>query len=228
MSNTALENRDAEAGAVAVAPRVTLPQIKSLIAAERYFVDGTLTICVLTLKNGYKVTGESAAADEANFNEELGRKIAREKAIGEIWPLAGFLLRETLHSGGRPPVMRCKVTLSERSPYLRVGFPGAGRQLTRPLRDDEREYYRRTGREEPDGFTYADPTDGANYEWDGEGLQFHAVYASGEDGKQAVEENKIFGDATPSASFSMLVRNPHVLSHLEKGRSYYVDFIPAD
>ena len=113
---TGLEQRDAAAAAVAVKPRVTLDQIKGLIASERYFLDDTLTICVLTLANGYKVTGESAAADPVNFNEELGRKIAKEKAVAEIWPLAGFLLRDTLHKGDHPSVMRCKVTLNYRAP----------------------------------------------------------------------------------------------------------------
>lgn len=53
-----------------------------------------LTFCVLVLKNGFTVTGESACASPENFDAEIGRKIARENAKQKIWPLLGFLIRE--------------------------------------------------------------------------------------------------------------------------------------
>lgn len=55
-----------------------------------------LTFCVLVLKNGYTVTGESACASPENFDAELGRKIARQNAINEVWPLMGYELRSKL------------------------------------------------------------------------------------------------------------------------------------
>lgn len=55
-----------------------------------------LTICVLVLKNGFTVTGESACASPENFNAELGYKIARDNARGKIWQLEGYLLRSKL------------------------------------------------------------------------------------------------------------------------------------
>lgn len=55
-----------------------------------------LTFCVLVLRNGFTVTGESACASPENFNAEIGRKIAREKAIEKVWPLLGFRLRDEL------------------------------------------------------------------------------------------------------------------------------------
>jgi hypothetical protein len=58
---------------------------------------GLLTICVLVLKNGFTVTGESACAFPANFDNAIGRKIAREKAIEKVWPLLGFMLRDQLY-----------------------------------------------------------------------------------------------------------------------------------
>lgn len=57
-----------------------------------------LTFCVLTLRNGFTVTGESACASPENFDAELGRKIARQNAVAKIWPLLGFRLRDTLHN----------------------------------------------------------------------------------------------------------------------------------
>ncbi len=55
-----------------------------------------LSFCVLVLKNGYTVTGESAVASPENFDAEIGRKVARKNAIDKIWPLEGYLLRERL------------------------------------------------------------------------------------------------------------------------------------
>jgi hypothetical protein len=80
------------------APRLTPALIDSTIVAEQYhtFPGTTLTVCALTLRNGFNVTGESAAASPENFDEEIGRKIARENAREKIWAFEGYLLREKL------------------------------------------------------------------------------------------------------------------------------------
>lgn len=57
---------------------------------------GLLTFCVLVLRNGFTVTGESACASPENFDAELGRKIARENAVNKVWPLLGYALRTKL------------------------------------------------------------------------------------------------------------------------------------
>lgn len=110
--------REIQAKAKASAgPRVTPSAIEGEIASEFYFTaaDGVrgesemgtspagrakslelLTFCVLVLKNGFTVTGESACASPENFNAEIGRKIARQKAIDKVWPLLGFRLRDAL------------------------------------------------------------------------------------------------------------------------------------
>ena len=59
-----------------------------------------LTFCVLVLKNGFTVTGESACASPENFDAQIGRDIARQNAIQKIWPLMGYQLKEKLHNGG--------------------------------------------------------------------------------------------------------------------------------
>ena len=63
-----------------------------------------LTFCVLVLRNGFTVTGESACASPENFNEEIGRKIARQNAEQKIWPLMGYHLKQTLHEKANAPV----------------------------------------------------------------------------------------------------------------------------
>ena len=104
------------------APRVTPQDIEDNIASEHYFTaaagvegwlrfgdpkDGdsaeypdslkSLTFCVLVLRNGFTVTGESACASPENFDAELGRKIARQNAVNKVWPLMGYALKQRLH-----------------------------------------------------------------------------------------------------------------------------------
>ena len=80
------------------APRLTPALIDEQIVAEAYHVfPGTsLTVCALTLKNGFHVTGESAAASPENFDAELGRKISRDNARNKIWAFEGYALRNRL------------------------------------------------------------------------------------------------------------------------------------
>jgi hypothetical protein len=80
------------------APRIAADDLDSKITGEQFhvFPFTSLTVCCLTLQNGYSVIGQSAAASPENFNEEIGRKIARADARDKIWALEGYLLRERL------------------------------------------------------------------------------------------------------------------------------------
>ena len=57
-----------------------------------------LTFCVLVLRNGFTVTGESACGSRENFDAEIGRRVARENAISKLWPLLGYALKDKLHA----------------------------------------------------------------------------------------------------------------------------------
>lgn len=57
----------------------------------------TLTVCVLVLENGYSVVGMSNCIDPSNFNKETGRRIARENAVNEIWPLLGYQKKQEIY-----------------------------------------------------------------------------------------------------------------------------------
>jgi len=96
MKDSDVEEQIKEKGLTA--PRVTPQRIDEVIIAEDYhvFPGTTLTICCLTLKNGFTVTGESACASLENFDVDLGRQIARDNAKGKIWALEGYALRERL------------------------------------------------------------------------------------------------------------------------------------
>lgn len=63
-----------------------------------------LKFCVLVLRNGFTVTGESACASPENFDAQIGRRLARANAVNKVWPLMGYQLREQLHQqGGQQP-----------------------------------------------------------------------------------------------------------------------------
>lgn len=86
-------------GSEAIQPRLTPASIEAVVKREDYhvFPGTTLTVCCLTLRNGFHVTGESACASPAIFNEAKGREIARANAVQKIWALEGYLLRQMLH-----------------------------------------------------------------------------------------------------------------------------------
>ena len=114
------------------APRVTAEDIAANVIDERYFTawegaqlaywgdsdpanpkplegepkrDGPLsllTFCVLVLRNGFTVTGESACASPENFDAEIGKKIAKANALQKVWPLMGYALKEQLFQRTAP------------------------------------------------------------------------------------------------------------------------------
>lgn len=80
------------------APRLTPAHIDAQIVGTMYhmFPGTTVTVCAMRLKNGFHVVGESASASPENFDEEIGRKIARDNARNKIWALEGYVLRNKL------------------------------------------------------------------------------------------------------------------------------------
>jgi hypothetical protein len=88
---------------IAKGPKLTVDDIMSTIKSEQYhvFKDTTVTVCCLTLTNGYTVTGESACVDPRNFDAEIGRQIAKKCAIEKIWSLEGYMLKQRLFCFGK-------------------------------------------------------------------------------------------------------------------------------
>lgn len=83
------------------APRVTFESLNDKITKEAYYrFPGTqFMTCLLTLENGFNVLGEAACASPENYNEEIGRSIAKRNAVDKLWALEGYLLKEKLHTG---------------------------------------------------------------------------------------------------------------------------------
>lgn len=123
MTDVSIEQDIQAAGKTA--PRVTPKDIEDNIVSEHYFTArqgsdaaayearakyeqhnldplpeslSLLTFCVLVLRNGFTVTGESACASPENFDAAIGQKIARANAVQKIWPLMGYALKQQLSS----------------------------------------------------------------------------------------------------------------------------------
>ncbi|EFN9582236.1 Gp49 family protein [Escherichia coli] len=122
MNDQQIEKEIVEKGKTA--PRITPQHIEDVIISEHYFTaaegvhganellkphespidyyqeahpaESLLTFCVLVLRNGFTVTGESACASPENFDAEIGRKIARQNAVNKILMLEGYLLKQKL------------------------------------------------------------------------------------------------------------------------------------
>lgn len=103
MNNEKLEQEIVEKGLVA--PRVTLQSIKDKITEVEYVEFTTksgkiLRWCVLTMSNGFGVTGKpSCSASIENDNEEIGKKVAYDNAFDNVWELEGYALSEKLKRG---------------------------------------------------------------------------------------------------------------------------------
>ena len=113
-----IRESETECAAVAVAPRVSLASMEAKIISVHHFrmsealkamnalvkaqIDDIpasldlLSVCVIVMENGFSVIGKSAPASAENFNAELGKKLAYEDAIRQLWPLEGYALRERL------------------------------------------------------------------------------------------------------------------------------------
>lgn len=98
MNEEALEKEIQDKGLNAT--RLTPDNIDNVIVDSAFYVfpKTQLTVCCLTLKNGFTVTGESACASPENFNKEIGEKIAYDNARNKIWQLEGYLLKEKLYT----------------------------------------------------------------------------------------------------------------------------------
>lgn len=79
------------------APRVTEASIKDHIEKVDYLYYNLLTICIITMYNGFMVHGVSAAASPENHDVEVGKRYAFENAFRQLWQLEGYALRTKLH-----------------------------------------------------------------------------------------------------------------------------------
>lgn len=121
------------------APRVTPADIEANIETEFYFTGedaffanhyldddapvlqslSLLTFCVLVLRNGFAVTGESACASPENFDADVERKVARQNAVQKVWPLMGYALKQKLHDAAPTRAQRLANLYAEIDQHMR-------------------------------------------------------------------------------------------------------------
>ena len=120
--------------------KVSKEDIMDKITRVEYFQlpDSTVTICSITLVNGFSVRGESACVDLAIFNKETGEKFAYEDAFGKLWQLEGYLLAEQLYQSRTKLALHTLVpgsfgfalqALNDGKRVARAGWNGANQWL---------------------------------------------------------------------------------------------------
>ena len=82
---------------------VTQAEIDALLDAaetqEHIFWDKELVVSY-KLPNGFTISGRGACIAPANFDIEVGRRVAREQAANQLWMLEGYRKQLELYEAG--------------------------------------------------------------------------------------------------------------------------------
>lgn len=84
------------------APKVTKESIEARINSVSYLQHDHLTVCIIQMKNDFRVVGTAAPASIENFDPEVGKRYAYEDAFKQIWKFEGYLLCEEKYLASRP------------------------------------------------------------------------------------------------------------------------------
>jgi hypothetical protein len=81
-----------------MANTVTQEQINAILDSaekvEAIFWGKELVVSYkLVTRGGFTIIGRGACVDPANFDLEVGRKVAKEDAADKLWQLEGYLLQ---------------------------------------------------------------------------------------------------------------------------------------
>ncbi|MBP6776239.1 MAG: hypothetical protein KA151_03190 [Piscinibacter sp.] len=81
--------------------RITNEMVDAFIVGHEAMRMGNHTVVHVRLRNGFSIIEDSACVDPANYDHEVGEKLALQKARARVWPLLGFLLA-TARNGVQP------------------------------------------------------------------------------------------------------------------------------
>lgn len=70
--------------------KLTPEKLEGLIETEKFIVEHPMTMCLLQMRGGYQVVGTSASMNPEDFDEEVGRKVARDRAVAQLWGLEAY------------------------------------------------------------------------------------------------------------------------------------------
>lgn len=77
--------------------KLTIEYLTELVDDVEYVHQGLLTICTITLKNGYKLAGTSACIDNQNYDPLIGNNCAFANALDKLWELESYLLKQKIY-----------------------------------------------------------------------------------------------------------------------------------
>lgn len=70
--------------------KITKEYLESLIADKKFILDETFTVCILKLKNWFKLVGTSAPISAENFDKKIWEEISYENAFEKLWELEWY------------------------------------------------------------------------------------------------------------------------------------------
>lgn len=112
--------------------KLTTEYLNSLVDNVEYVHQGLLTICTITLKNGFQLVGTSACVSKDNYNVQIGRNIAYENAFAKLWELEGYALKQRIYES-----QNTEVTLRNGNKWQIVYTSPFGKLLIVEHNDDE-------------------------------------------------------------------------------------------
>jgi hypothetical protein len=83
---------------------VTQERIDNLMARAEFDVKtifGKVTVVTAKFPNGFTVVESSACVDPANYSEEIGVQIVKQRIENQLWQLEGYLLQQKLYLAGK-------------------------------------------------------------------------------------------------------------------------------
>lgn len=112
--------------------KLTKENIEQLIAHEQYIQPKgtTLTICVITTVSGFTFTAESACIDAAEFDEQIGKDIAREEAINKLWAFEGYKVKAVIGGDWQYRLKQEYEELKDRLTKLNAALANPSKLLT--------------------------------------------------------------------------------------------------
>lgn len=64
------------------------------IVDAKYIFEDTLTLCILTTLNGFKVVGESNVIDPSRYDKIKGMEISRQKAFNKFVDILAYSFKD--------------------------------------------------------------------------------------------------------------------------------------
>ena len=79
--------------------KVTLHALLAKIKGKTFTLmpSGRMTVCQITMNNGFTVEGQSACVDSRNYFKDVAERYAFEDALRNCWEFEAYLLTERIH-----------------------------------------------------------------------------------------------------------------------------------